>query len=263
MTDEGPSPRRYSEKEVALILRRATEIQRTEPSAGDRGGLTLAELEEIAAEAGIDLQHLRTAAAEVERGGAKPESLLQEVFAGGPFTIRLERRFPGELPEAAFDELVPLIERATEGHGQASSVGKTLTWSSATAGNTSSQQVLVRSREGETLISLEDRLGGLAGALFGGIVGGGSGVGIGVGGALGGALGSAFLGFVIPAGVIGSSYMIARAIFTAQVRRRRGKLHELMEEIAARMERTVHQRTLEPPEEPTTRGRSLGPGDGT
>lgn len=54
MNDHEPGPRRYTEKEVSLILRRATELQTVEPTALDPAGLTLGDLEEIAAEAGID-----------------------------------------------------------------------------------------------------------------------------------------------------------------------------------------------------------------
>ena len=248
MTDNENLPRRYSEKEVALLLRRATEIQQTDPASPDSGGLTLAELEDIAAEAGIDVGYLRTAAGELESlGPPSKESMLQEVLAGAPFTIRLEKRIPGQVQDSRLEELVPLIEMATDGHGQASAIGSTLTWSSATAGNTSSQQVLVQSGQGETLVRIEDRVGGLAGALYGGIVGGGSGVGIGVGGAVAGTgvIGlPAFLIVAIPAGIIGSSYMVARAIFTAQVRRRRARMEELMDQIAMRVERSVHERTL-------------------
>ena len=76
-------------------------------------------------------------------------------------------------------------------------------------------------------------------------MGGGSGVGIGVGGAVAGVIGlPAFLIVAIPAGIIGSSYMVARAIFTAQVRRRRARMEELMDQIAMRVERSVHERTL-------------------
>ena len=39
-----PTPRHYSDEEVALILKRATEIQRAEPNIESPTGLTLAEL---------------------------------------------------------------------------------------------------------------------------------------------------------------------------------------------------------------------------
>ena len=59
-----PDARRYSDREVARILERATELQRAEPSATNPEGLTLAELTEIAREAGIEPALLRRASAE-------------------------------------------------------------------------------------------------------------------------------------------------------------------------------------------------------
>ena len=55
MTDANNLPRLYDEKEVGKLLERATELQREDPvRAAASGGLSLSELEEIAAEAGID-----------------------------------------------------------------------------------------------------------------------------------------------------------------------------------------------------------------
>ena len=49
MAESGSNRRRYGDKEVGLILKRAAELQRQEPAAGtEGGGLTLTELEEIA-----------------------------------------------------------------------------------------------------------------------------------------------------------------------------------------------------------------------
>lgn len=242
MTDSEHTPRRYTEKEVGIILRRATEMQTSEPSAANPSGFSLADLEEIADEAGIDVRFLRQAAAELETVGP---STLGVRLAGAPVTIRLERTVPGELPEGAFDELIPLIQMAMEGHGQASSVGKTLTWSSRTASQTSSQQVLVSSNRGETLIRIEEGLGGLAGGLFGGILGGvGGGVGLGVGGAIGGVLGSVAFGVGFPIVVIGASYFASRKIFAAMVARRRRVVETLMERIVERVREGVARLTI-------------------
>ncbi len=232
-SDLTPRPRRFSDKEVALVLRRASALQRSEPTAVDPEGLTQADLEEIAQEAGIDVEHIRQAVAEL---GADKYADLGTRLAGGPVHVHIERRLPGELTVEELEELVPLMGQATAGHGQASLVGKTLTWSSHTSGNVSSQQVVVSSVRGETLIRIEEHLGQLAGGLFGGIMGGvGGGVGLGVGGALGGALGSVFLGVGIPAVVIPASYFLARAIFSDQVRRRQRKLAALADTIEARL----------------------------
>lgn len=247
---EMPAPRsvgrRYSEKEVGLILRRATELQRAEPSATNPEGLTLTELAEVAAEVGIDPVYLRRAAAELEPGS---ESGSWAKLLGAAPGFVLERTIPGEFAESGFEELVPLMQAATLGQGNASAVGKTLTWSSRSDTNTSSQQVLVTVHEGETLIRIEERLSGFAGALFGGLMGGGGGgVGIGIGGALGGALfGSVVLAIAFPTVIIGTSYVAARHFFASHVRRRRSRMQELMDQLAERVEAEVAERSLSPP----------------
>ncbi len=239
MTSSEPSPRRYTEKEVGLILRRATELQHAEPTARDQSDLTLAQLEEIAVEAGIDPHMLRRAARDLESHGP---STLGGQLAGAPLMIQLERVVAGEFPAEHLDELIPVIQVATAGQGHASAVGKTLTWSSRTDSNTSSQQVLVSANNGETLIRIEEGYSGLAGALFGGIMGGiGGGVGMGVGGGLGGALGSVALGILFPLIFIPGSYFMARAIFGAQVAKRRRAAEGLMEELVERVRHQVQQ----------------------
>ena len=234
MSDIQRGSRRYSEKEVGLILRRATELQRAEPHAEDPTGLTLAELQEVAGEVGIDPRYLRRAAAELE-GEGSPD--VWSKLAGAPVSFVLERTVPGEFPESRFEELVPLMQVGTVGQGTASAVGKTLTWSSRSDTNTSSQQVLVTSRSGETLVRIEERLSGFAGGVFGGMLGGvGGGVGLGLGGALGGALGSVALAIAFPVLAIGASYGAARAIFRVHYRKRKRQMEELMGRLVGRIE---------------------------
>jgi hypothetical protein len=227
--------RRYSDREVSVILKRATELQATGRSGPTGEGLTLEELEEIGAEAGIDPATLRAAAREID---APAGAALGRALAGGPLVVALEARVRGSLPRDSLDALVPLIQRAADAPGQASAVGDTLTWSSNAHGNTRSLQVLVSAeRDDHTLVRVEERLGGTAGALYGGIVGGvGGGVGFGVGGAVGGVLGSALFGILIPAAALSGSYLLARTIFRAAVARRTRALGHLMEDIAREIE---------------------------
>ena len=50
----GNDDRVYSDREVALVLKRASELEGERSPGGSGGGLTLAQLEEIAREAGLD-----------------------------------------------------------------------------------------------------------------------------------------------------------------------------------------------------------------
>lgn len=81
-------PRRYDEKEIGRLLRRATELQTAEPTAPNPGGMTLEELEEIAVEAGIDPNYLRRAALELESGASR--QTFRERVVGDPLTLTYE-----------------------------------------------------------------------------------------------------------------------------------------------------------------------------
>lgn len=237
MNDREPAPRRYSENEVGLILRRATEMQRAEPAAADPAGLTLAELEEIAAEAGIDLGMLRWAASELD---VQRPATLGSRLAGAPTTVAIERVIEGEMPVERLEELVPTIVAATPGRGTASAVGRSLTWSSQEGSNLTEQQVLVSSRNGQTLIRVEQSYSGLAAGWFGGIMGGvGAGVGFGVGGALSTTLGLVAGLVATPLTAIAGSYFLARYIYSSQVRSRQGAVRALVAELAEQVETAI------------------------
>lgn len=231
------APRRYSEKEAGRILRKAAEMQRAEPSAADPSGFSLAELEDVAREAGIDPAVVRRAASQldVSRGESVGSAL-----AGGPLSIRVEREVPGEYPAERFDTLVPLIQSASPWQGHAGVVGKTLTWSARADSNTSSLQVLVAAADGRTLVRAEERLGGYVGALFGGVVaGGGVGAGVGIGAGVGAAIGSPLFIFGFPLLIIGGTYYAARLLYAAHVRKERSRLQTLVDRLASQASEVI------------------------
>ncbi len=247
MSEPKEQRRRYSDKEVGLILKRAAELQRQGPdSAAEGSGLTLSELEGIATEAGIDPGYLRRAASEVDVHG-RPEGW--EWLAGGPVTIRFERTLPGELPQSGFDRLVPEIQKAAAGHGQASMVGRTLSFRSGTSQSGRSLQVTVSARDGQTYVLIEERMHGIAGGLFGGIMGGG-GLGLGLGLGIGlGELGSIAFAVLWPTAVIGGAYWIARTIFGTISRRRRRMLRELLDRITEHVRTATADKAIESKEQ--------------
>lgn len=124
MSHSDDSSRRYGDREVGLILKRATELQDTAPEPSG-AGLSLEELEEIALEAGIDPSHLRRAATEVESGAAS--SSLATAFLGTSPTVSMERVIRGEIAEDVFEILLPEIQRLDTGQGVPSLFGRTLT----------------------------------------------------------------------------------------------------------------------------------------
>jgi hypothetical protein len=236
-------PRRYSEKEAGAILRKAAEMQRAEPSAADPSGFSLTELEEVAREAGIDPAVVRSAAAELDVPASESFSAA---LVGGPLTVRVETELPGEYPAERFDALVPAIQNSSPWQGHAGVVGKSLTWSARADSNTSSLQVLVVANEGKTLIRVEERLGGFAGALFGGVIGGvGAGAGIGIGAGVGAAIGSTLMAVGFPVLMIGGSYYLSRAIYSAYVKKERGKLTSLLDQLSAHASSVIAEQSAD------------------
>ncbi len=234
---EAPLPaRRYTEKEVARLLDRATELQSHETRAPDHDGLTLGELELIAREAGIDPALLQQAASELDR---RPElSGWGPRLAGEVVNLVLERTFEGELDSSGLEALVPLVNIAADTTGNVSLVGRTLNFSGGGQQSSRAIQVLISSRDGRTQLRVEERYGQLAGGLFGGIVGGaGTGIGIGVGAGVGATLGSALFTVAFPVAALAATYGIARYAFRSVVRRRRNALSTLVEQVGAAVAR--------------------------
>jgi hypothetical protein len=259
MRDPADHPRRYADDEVRRLLERASEIQAREGTQAvvHSGGFSLAELEEIAAEAGISPAHMRQAAAELESRAAAEGDWTWAT--GEPVTLVRERFVSGELPADAFESLVMEIQRSAGLHGQPSLMGRTLTWQADTPSRDRSLQVMIASRDGRTRIRVEERLHQLAGGLFGGMmggVGGGLGVGVGVGVGLN-VLGSALFAVAAPLGVVGLSFLAARGIFSGISRRRQRALDALMTRLVAEVEQGVEAAAVE--ELPPNRG-GLGAG---
>jgi hypothetical protein len=124
--DNAPVPaRRYSDREITLILKGAAERQ--EEVAPREGGYSLAELEEIAAQAGIDAANVRAAARDLDRVDAPAGG----GFVGSPTMLEFERMVEGEVPESEYGELVETIRRLTHTVGKPNRVERALEWSSS------------------------------------------------------------------------------------------------------------------------------------
>jgi hypothetical protein len=114
---EEPGDPLYSEKQVGAILRRAVERS---VAAGAEGssGISLAEMERIAAEIGIDPQHVRAAAVDVSGRST----------TGTSGVIDLEQIVPAELTEEAWDSILAELRRIFGDAGITSAVGRAREW---------------------------------------------------------------------------------------------------------------------------------------
>ena len=208
--------RQFSDEEVALIIKRAAELQQTEQVEQEPATtMSLAEVEQIASEAGIDPRLIRRAAQGLER----PQEVNRpSAFAGAPTRLVFERVVDGEIQVEDFEMLIAEIRRAMGENGMPSVIGKSLAWSSGVRGGGRRNvgrhvDISIVSRGGITTIRAEEEMRNLAGGLFGGIMGGGgggtAGISVGIGMEV---FHSLPIGFGIWAAAIAGSYALARSV---------------------------------------------------
>src|SRR6478735_1285284 len=247
MTEPTPS-RRYNEKEVALIIKQASELQESASSSESSTGMSLAELEQIAKETGLDPTLIRRAAADLD---TRVTDRTPSRFLGAPTTLRLERTIDGEVSPDEYEALVLEIQRTVGGMGSASTLGRTLQWTSAGSGRRRLSgrmvQVTITPRNGRTTIRIEEPVSQVARALFA-VSMGGIGMGlmplVGVGGGVIGtnlvgpaAAGAAAIG--AGAAFLGGTYLFARTMFARIVSSRGETLQDLMSRLAEQVANTA------------------------
>jgi len=239
ITPPTATTRRFDEREVALIIQRAGELQQKSATAADRGGMSLQELEQIAHEAGLDPAMVRRAALELDDQRSATSSRL----AGAPLRILLERTFPGEISTDDFEGLVAEIRRSMADTGLVSTLGRSVTWSpsptgAGRGGSARRLGVTISLRDGQTILRIEESFGHLAGGLFGGIMGG---FGVGMGTSIAMSAGVAILHSALAAtgifaGAVLAAYGGARGIYTVTVNRRRRALELLRDRLSEQIE---------------------------
>ena len=263
MADAPGSNRRFNDEEVALIIKRAAELQQTEAIADDpASALTLAEVEQIAKEAGIDPSLIRRAALTLDRPG---EVNRPSPWAGAPTRLVFERVVDGEISTEEYEGLIDIVRRTMGDNGMPSVLGRTLAWSSSMQGSRRrghgrQVDVNVVSRGGVTTIRVEEELRNIAGALFGGLVGGGGGGTTGISVGIGmGALHSPTMAVMIWLGVAGSFYFLARTLFARTSEKREKQLRDLITRLEEQVSAAVAARS---PQVGASAPRSIAAGEG-
>lgn len=221
-------PERYSDEEAALILRRAAELQHVEGQPPSTTGFTLAELQQIAREAGIDPQRVADAAALVHGGrNGRWTRIL-----GAPARFRYETSIEGELPDHAWGVLLEEIRAVMRKPGQVSHLPGALEWRQDRKENTGAVEIVVTSQAGTTHIGLNADNRSLAGILLA------IGAWVGLAGTV--TMGEMIVGFGISewvAGAGGAGGGIAAA--WAGWRHFAGRWEKQMSSLAARITRTA------------------------
>ncbi len=151
MPEHPGQPERYTDEEAALILRRAAELQHVEGQPTGTRGFTLAELQQIAGEAGINPQRVADAAALVHGGRAHRWTR----FLGAPARFCYETSVEGELPDDAWGVLLKEIRTEMRKHGQVSHLPGALEWRQNRNEDLGTVEVVVTSRAGTTHIRLD------------------------------------------------------------------------------------------------------------
>ena len=138
--------RRYTEEELALILNRAAERQEGVPASAPR--YTLAEIQEIAAGAGISPEHVASVAATLRDARAQQGGGV----LGAPERFRFEESIDGEVSDEVVGELLDLARRELGVQGSVSEAFGSVEWKgSDTMGATF---VSITRRGGRTIVGV-------------------------------------------------------------------------------------------------------------
>ncbi|MGW8265100.1 MAG: hypothetical protein ACWGSQ_01965 [Longimicrobiales bacterium] len=254
MSNDDSKRRLYSEEEFALILRKATELQEPGPKGSGRRtgrGLSLEEIQSIAAEAGIDTQAVSRAAALLGALEWEEKKGLAAAIFGSPGTYHLEFEVPGRLLPEEYSRLLDLIRRIMEHQGEASEVLGGVAWK--TVGQLSIVNVNISPRGESTSIQIVADRGGAGALTFTFPVAGAA--------VLTGALGAIFepttaVGIVgLVGGLLGSGFLFARTLWVSQGKKFHRRLTRLMDELSGAVGRAAL-----PSGTPSSEGPSAGDG---
>jgi hypothetical protein len=123
MADE----RRYSEQEVALILEQASAAQDQSDRVLPGGeGLTLAQVQDIAKEVGIDQQQVSRVANAVARGDLVPTQ--RRTYLGLPIGVGRTIDFGRPVSDAEWDRLVVVLRETFDAKGRVQREGNFRQW---------------------------------------------------------------------------------------------------------------------------------------
>ncbi|MEQ9399214.1 MAG: hypothetical protein RJQ04_08570 [Longimicrobiales bacterium] len=187
MVDEpagGPDGTRFTDEEIQRILQRAADLQERRAQAralAPSHGLTLAELRDVANEAGIDPELVEVAAFEARSEAKRTPAVEGGGWVGSPRSLRwrLEQTVLGTLPPDRLDWVLRAIRSAAGAKGEVDHVSGQMEWRKEDG----SVKVAIGTRGGSTRIEVTSDITSSAG---GWPVYGALGVGFFGGGAVGG-----------------------------------------------------------------------------
>ena len=141
--------RRFTDQEIALVLKRAAEVEEAQPSSAPRG-LSLRELREIAAEVGISDDALARAVRSLDHQRAGGSTLWK-----APAVRRAVRAVEGRLDERGVSRLVREIDERTDNTGSVTEALGSVRWTSTD--RIRSMQVSITPQDRETVIQVMEK----------------------------------------------------------------------------------------------------------
>jgi len=143
--------RRYTDREVALVLRRATEIDESSGPVADPGaGLSLEDLKEIAREVGISPVAIERAVASLDR----PERLSSRL-AGAPAVRKAVHMVPGVTGRDAMAALIATVDELADGTGSVTEALGSVRWTARD--RLKSTRVSITPRADETVVEVVEK----------------------------------------------------------------------------------------------------------
>ena len=140
--------RRFTDREVALVLRKASELEER-AGAGGGTGLSMQELEQIATEVGISPTLIRKAVQDMDARGER------SFLAGGPLAHQSIRGVPGELDQQGVARLVEIVEGTSDHVGVVTEALGGTQWTASDRFRTT--QVTITPSDGETRVRVVER----------------------------------------------------------------------------------------------------------
>lgn len=117
------SKRQYDEKEINRVIKRAAELQGKQGGVKNFG-LTLVELQQVAADSGIDPRYVRAAVAELSGVSDSYESN----FWGGPTSYDSDRIVPGSVDDMVWESIIGAIRKNYKHPGEVHTRGEVREW---------------------------------------------------------------------------------------------------------------------------------------
>lgn len=235
MTDDPSASAHVPNRDLAMVLRKASEIQEARGDAPTPEGYTLEDVEHMASEVGIDPGLIRQVAEELPHPVPVPGTRL----LGAPPRAVFEAQVPGVLTEQEMGELVAQARREMKEFGEVGNGLGGVTWTASSG--IGEATVNLTAVNGRTIIQVMSNLDTDEGTLIG-IFTPVTGVALGLVVAGAASMGTP-LALVATAAVAGSTLGLARRLWRKRAQGFHNRMERLAEELREAGARMLKRRS--------------------